>query len=101
MATEIGVHTGQMGNDIRSLDTLIGKMRTDVAQLQKVMDNMNRMWQGSANTVMRLRFQGDYEEAQALCRMFGEMVQDLEEIRQAYEACEIQVSGQIRALSVL
>lgn len=98
---EVGVHTGQMDSDVKSLENQIGKLRADAQRLQSEMENMNRMWEGAANDVMRLRFQADYEDIQALFRLLEGMKQDLETMKKEYESCDNLVGDVVRNLSVL
>ena len=98
---EIGVHTGQMGSDVKSLESLIGKLRNDAQRLKSEMDNMNQMWEGTANDVMRLRFQTDYEDILALLQILDKMRQDLETMKKEYETCDNMVGDVVRNLSVL
>lgn len=92
---EIGVHTGRMGSDVRNLESLVSAMKRDAERIKDSMDRLNSMWTGSANQAMRQRFETDYRNVTALCRVCELMAEDMEQMRREYESCEYRVSAQV------
>lgn len=96
----VEVDTIQLGHDIQSLRTTLGKTKGHIETLRAKMAEMNNMWEGPANLTMRQRFQEDYEQMLALCTMLDGLIQTLETIRQSYDTCENNVRGVVDALRV-
>jgi len=96
----VEVDTAQLGRDIQRLRATLRRTRDHIEALREKMAQMNNMWEGPANRAIRQRFQRDHAQMLALCSMLEELIQTLESIRQAYDACESSVRGAVDALRV-
>lgn len=96
----IDVSTDQLGGDIRRLRETLGRARDHIEGLRVKMEVLNGMWEGPANLAMRRRFQEDHQRMLDLCGSLEELIETLESIRRAYDACEDQVRSAVDALRV-
>ena len=96
----IEVNTEQLSGDIKRLRTTLQETRRHIETLRTKMTDMNNMWEGPSNMVIRQRFQADHERMLALCATLEELIQVLESIRQAYDTCENKVRSAVDALRV-
>lgn len=100
VVSQIQVNTAQMDSDIRRLRGTLAQTRAHIETLRAKMAAMNNMWEGPSNLAMRQRFQADHDQMLALCGSLEELIQILESIRQAYDACENNVRSMVDALRI-
>ena len=97
---KIEVDTSRLSSDIQELRAGLRDTRSQVQRLKEKMDAMNAMWEGSANAVLRQRFQVDYENMTSFCDFIAELIEVLDTMRNAYDICENSVSSAVNALSI-
>ncbi len=100
MIVEIANNTGILNGDIQTLRGHLRNARTHVKELHEQMEHMNNMWSGPANSVMRQRFQADYESVTGLCDFLERLINNLETARRAYESCENNVGGVVASIHI-
>lgn len=89
-----------LSSDIRRLQGQLDSARSHLKQLNQQMEQLNHMWKGPANAMMRQRFQQDFETITSLCGFIEQMINKLESARRAYETCEANVSDTVSAIHI-
>ena len=85
----------------------ISKTEADITQAEKETNDMfaavaelNKMWQGPANTAFNQQFTDDYNRMKNYLSNLRKFTQRLKEDKTAYESCEARVLEKVNALKI-
>lgn len=87
-------------SDINTIETLIVQMNGSYKRVFDEMVSLTNMWEGMAQKAFLTRFAEDAEKIASLLNLLEEDLKGLEDARQKYQKCELQVEELIRALKV-
>ncbi|MBR1691924.1 MAG: WXG100 family type VII secretion target [Lachnospiraceae bacterium] len=100
MADIIKVNTRSLKNDRDSIQKDLQKVRKKIAEMQKDVEALNKMWSGDANAAFNQVFKNDIKALESICKSIDGMIQYETTAKKEYDTCEGKVSELISSIQV-
>lgn len=99
MAETIGINTGRLNSDKESGVNLLNRINRTIGEMQKSVNQLDQMWEGSAKQNFHEAFMEDIQALQVICENFQKLIQYETFAVDQYTKAEQQTAelvGQIR-----
>lgn len=97
---EITINTDTLASDIAELNSALETARRTLSDMFTQIQELDAMWDGSANDEFNKQFANDHENAKGLCATVESLIACMEYAREQYNSCENQVNGIVSAIRI-
>ena len=94
----IEISTPRLGNDISQMQEKLNNLITAKTQVYRCLENLNTMWDGTANTVFMAQTRIDEAVLQGLINNLDNLIDCMEYAKREYERCTEEVNSKIAAI---
>lgn len=96
----IQIDTARLGTTGSKIKVMADQMQGCVRCLYAEMEELGTMWQGPAKTAFTAQFRQDQKAMEQICQALRQYAQELEQAKNKYEKCNVDVRGIIDAIRV-
>ena len=100
MADKIRVNTRTLKKDRDDIQKDITVVRKKISAMRQDVEQLNKMWSGSANAEFNKAFTDDIKKLENLCKMLDEIVKYETTAKTEYDTCENKIENLVSSISV-
>lgn len=94
----IEIETGSLSADIQNMTDKINNLEQKINKMFDSMQELDHMWDGSANEAFRNQFNIDYQTMKELIKELRYLINCMEYAKKRYEECEDDVYSLISSI---
>ena len=100
MADYIEVDITTLEQDVKTLEEALKSVEKDMSGMFDSVAALNTMWDGPANEAFVQQFEIDHQVFGNLCTTIREIIDSIENAKDAYRKCENNVSDEINRIKI-
>lgn len=102
MATiaQIEIDTAALNRDTNSLNSTLGRIKSEITGMYEAVRTMDGMWDGPANEAFNTQFRVDHNNMNSICNAVQSLIRSMENASRKYVAGENQVNAVISSIRI-
>lgn len=100
MSDYIEVDIATLEQDVRELEETLALVRNDMQVMFQTVSELDAMWDGPANEAFNRQFAADRNMFEELCDSVDDIIDSMENAKNAYRRCEAAVKEEIDRIQV-
>lgn len=100
MSDYIEVDIATLEQDVRELEETLALVRNDMKSMFETVNELDAMWDGPANEAFNRQFTADRNLFEELCDAVDDIIDSMENAKNAYRKCEAAVKEEIDKIKI-
>lgn len=98
MSDSLKIHPGRMDSNAEQIAACVEKMKKELAEMKRSVDQLDRMWDGPGSEAFKRRFDEDMAGMRRLVQMLEAVYRYEGEAKRKYMTCEKKVYGVVSGM---
>ena len=100
MENVIEVSTGNLAQDVKDMEDILSELKKEMDEMDAMIVTLNTMWQGDAQNIFMKQYNLDRQIWMDMRENVEEIINGMQNARQAYEKCENTIGQKIDSLRI-